>query len=477
MKPKIYLLSIFLLSFLFVQAKIKVAPILGNDMVLQRNTEVKLWGKANPNEKLTIATGWDKEKVKTVSNAKGDWMVKVKTIDAGGPYAITIASQNEKITLENVLLGEVWLCSGQSNMEDPIAGFPYQPVNGSNDLLLEADNSNIRLFSLNKSFTKEPQDSCVGDWAAASAESVAKFSAVGYLYAKQLQKKLQVPVGMICSSWGGSRIEAWMSKETIDNLPDAIKQNIQKTLGPNKNLTSLCSGMYNGMIAPILNYSIKGAIWYQGESNIGNYRDYAVLMVAMVNNWRKDFNQGTFPFYYVQIAPYSYNGSKAISSALLREEQLKVLPMIPNSGMISTMDIGEENCIHPAEKVTVAKRLVYWALSETYGFKGISYMNPTYKSMSVKDNKAILSFDNAPNGMTSYSKPIECFEVAGNDSVYYPAESKIDLGSKQLYVWSSKVKEPVAIRYGFSNFPKTSGYLYNTAGLPVSSFRTDNWEK
>lgn len=473
MKQKFYLLSVFLLTFLFARADLKVASILGNNMVLQRNTEVKLWGKASPNQQLTITTGWNKVVTNVVSNTKGDWMVKVKTIGAGGPYAISIASRNEKIILKNILLGEVWLCSGQSNMEDPIAGFPDQPINGSNDLLLEANNPNLRLFSLQKAFNDEPQDTCVGDWEMASPESVSKFSAVGYLYAKQLQKILQVPVGVICSSWGGSRIEAWMNKGTIANFPEALRQTTQNNPSPNQRATYL----YNGMIAPILNYSIKGAIWYQGESNIGNYKDYAALMVAMVNNWRKDFEQGAFPFYYVQIAPFSYGNSKAITSALQRDEQLKAMSLIPNSGMVSTMDIGEENCIHPAEKVTVAKRLVSWALSETYGFKGISYKSPTYKSMRVKGTEAILSFENAPKGITSFGKIIECFEVAGSDNVFYPAETKIELGSKQIHVWSSKVNEPVAVRYGFCNFPKTGGYLYNTAGVPVPSFRTDNLEK
>lgn len=471
MKLKFSFLSIFLLfSFLFVQAELKVAPILQNDMVLQRNTEVKLWGKANPNEKLTITTGWDMTKTKTVSNAQGDWMVKVKTIDAGGPYAITIASHNEKITLKNILLGEVWICSGQSNIDFPVAGFTSQPLNGSNELLLEADNNEIRLFTVKQTVSDKPQDTCAGNWAIASAKSVARFSAVGYLYAKLLQQKLQVPVGMICSSWGGSNVEAWMSQEAIAKFPDEVKATTQKGAQPFQH----ASFLYNGMVAPILNYSIKGVIWYQGEANIGNIL-YADLLAAMVNNWRKNFDQGVFPFYYVQISPYNYGDSKAIISASQRDIQLKAMSLIPNSGMVSTLDIGEEYCIHPAEKNTVSKRLAYWALSETYGFKGISFRSPVYKSMSVKGNEALISFDNAPSGFTCYGKAVDCFEVAGNDRVFYPAEMRIQV--QQVIVSSSKVKEPVAVRYGFCNFPKTNGYLYNTAGLPVLSFRTDNWDK
>jgi len=468
---RIYFLSVFLLSFLFVQAEIKVASILGNDMVLQRNTEVKLWGKAKPGENLVITTGWDKTKAKAICNDKGDWMVKVKTIDAGGPYSISIASKNETITLKNILLGEVWLCSGQSNMEHPLMGWGDQPVNNSNDLMLDASNENIRLFNVRRNVIDSPQDTCVGKWAVASAESAGRFSAVGYLYAKQLQQRLHVPVGMICASWGGSKIEAWMNQETIAKFPEALKQTTKEGVELHQHATYL----YNGMIAPIINYAIKGAIWYQGESNIINYKEYAALQAAMVTSWRKDFEQKNLPFYFVEIAPFNYGDSKTIKSALQRSEQRKAMSLIPNSGMISTIDIGDEYCIHPAEKQTVAKRLAFWALAETYNFKGISYKSPTYKSMSIKDSVAIVSFNNTPNGLSSFGKIVECFEVAGKDSVFYPAKMKINSG--QVHVWSSKVKDPVAVRYGFCNFPKTNGYLYNTAGLPVISFRTDNWEK
>jgi len=470
MKKIICFLSFFLFSFLLVQAEIKVASVLGDGMVLQRNTEVKLWGKANPNVNLTIATSWNKAKIKAITNDKGDWMIKVKTTDAGGPYVITIASRKEKITLDNILLGEVWLCSGQSNMDAPIAGFGDQPIKGSNDFLFEADNNSLRLFNVNKKAIDMPQDSCVGEWTVASAESVANFSAVGYLYAKQLQQKLQVPVGIISSCWGGSNIETWMSKETIAQFPEAFKKSTQE----NTRQRQRASCLYNGMIAPIINFSIKGAIWYQGEANISNHKEYPALMAAMVANWRKVFDQGQFPFYYVQIAPYSYGNSKAINSALQRDEQLKAMSLIPNSGMISTFDIGEEYCIHPADKLTVAKRLVYWALSETYGYKGIPYKSPVYKSISLKDSMATLSFDNAPYGLNSFGKSVDCFEIAGEDHVFYPAEMLVK--SKQVLVWSSRVKNPVAVRYGYCNFPKTNGYLYNNAGFPVMSFRTDDWE-
>jgi sialate O-acetylesterase len=470
MKTRTFTLFIFLVSFVVMQAQIKVGSILGDNMVLQRNTEVKLWGKADPNQKLSIVTDWNKAKTNTVCNKDGNWLIKIKTTEAGGPFTITITSSKEKLTLKNILLGEVWLCSGQSNMELPITGWGDQPINGSNDILLNANNDNIRLFTVKRNTSVTPQESCDGKWLVSSSESVATFSAVGYLYARQLQQSLKVPVGIINSSWSGTRIQPWMSKENISKFPVSLAQVTPESTPPHQK----ASATYNGMIAPILNYFIKGAIWYQGEGNIGS-KEYPALMEAMVANWRKDFGVGQFPFYFVQIAPYWYNNSKAINSAIQRDEQLKASLIIPNSGMISTMDIGEEKCIHPAEKETVAKRLAYWAFAETYGVNGISYKSPTYKSFTIKDSVALISFDNAPNGLSTFGKEVESFEVAGQDSIFYPA--KMSITSRQVRVWSAQVKVPIAVRYGFCNFPKTNGYLYNTARLPVPSFRTDNWLK
>ncbi len=471
MKTKILFFSIFLFSCLVGQGQIKLASVLGDNMVLQRNRDVKIWGKAKSGEKLTVKADWIAGPVSTTCNEKGDWMVKLATKEAGGPYKITISSPKEKVELKNILLGEVWLCSGQSNMEMPMAGFGDSPINGSNDFMTDADNDNIRLYKVNRAVSAYPVDTCTGKWSVASAETATGFSAVGYLYARLLQQKLKVPVGVICSSWGGSAIEAWMSHETILPFADAYARSTQ----PKSAIHQRASNLYNGMISPLINFAIKGAIWYQGESNIGNYKEYAALQAGMVANWRKDFGVGEFPFYFVQIAPYWYNNSKAINSALQRDEQLRAISLIPNSGMASTIDIGEEKNIHPAEKFTVAKRLALWAFAETYGVKGINYKSPVYTSMAVKDTLAVLSFDNLVLGLSTFGKEVSCFEIAGSDSIFYPA--KLTIKAKQANVWSPKVKAPVAVRYAFSNFPVTNGFLYNTAGLPVPSFRTDNWGK
>lgn len=471
MKSKFSFLTLFLFVFFLVKAELKVASVLGDNMVLQRNTEIKIWGKTDPNQKVTVKTDWNKIKVNTTSNEKGEWLVKVKTTEAGGPYSISISSGKDKVSLKNILLGEVWLCSGQSNMEMQVAGGTDMPIIDSNDLILDADNDDIRLFALQKASMDTPQDTCVGNWTAASSTTVATFSAVGYLFAKQLQRKLHVPIGIISSNWGGSKVEAWMNKETISKFPEALKRTSRETTSPNHK----ASRLYNGMVAPITNFVIKGVLWYQGESNVDDHNDYAVLQTGMVANWRDDFGIGDFPFYFVQVAPYYYRNSKGFNAALLRDEQLKSMSMIPNSGMVCTFDIGEEKNVHPAKKEKVAKRLAYWAFAKTYGVKNIVYKSPTYKSMTVTDSIALITFNDVGYGLSTFGKTVECFEVAGQDSVYYPA--KMLITKKQVQVWSSLVKTPIAIRYGFSNFPKTEGYLFSTAGLPVPSFRTDNWMK
>jgi len=471
MRNKILFLSFLLFAYLVGQSQIKVASVLGDNMVLQRNSEVKIWGSGKPGEKLVIKAGWTLTPAVALCNEKGDWLVKMKTSEAGGPYTILIASLKEKLVLRNIMLGEVWLCSGQSNMEMPMAGFNDSPINGANDLLLDADNDNIRLYKVARAVSSVPVDTCSGQWSVASAETATGFSAVGYLYARLLQQKLKVPVGVICSSWGGSAIEAWMSHENIVPFAEAYKRTTQEKSA----IHQRASNIYNGMIAPLLNYVIKGAIWYQGESNIGNYKEYAALQAGMVANWRNDFGLGDFPFYFVQIAPYWYNNSKAINSALQRDEQLKSVALIPHSGMACTIDVGEEKNIHPAEKLTVARRLALWAFAESYGIKGVQYKSPTFANMAVKDTIAVLSFENAAMGLSTFGKDVSCFEIAGSDSIFYPAQLAIK--AKQANVWSPKVKSPVAVRYAFSNFPVTNGFLYNTSGLPVPSFRTDNWAK
>lgn len=470
MRTKSFLLIISILCISSLAAKIKIASVLGDNMVLQRNSEVKIWGTADASQKITVLADWNKQKVSTTANEKGEWIIKVVTTEAGGPYSIQILSGKEKIKISNVLLGEVWLCSGQSNMEMPVQGFNDQPINGSNETLVDAANNNIRLFTVERAYNSTPQDSCRGKWEIAGAASVSKFSATGYYFGARLYKSLNIPVGLICSSWGGSRIEAWIDGENMKKNPESL-QITTKEKTPNHHRAS---NLYNGMIHPLRNFVIKGAIWYQGEANRGEYQYYAALTKTMVENWKTVFGLDKLPFYFVQIAPYWYNNQKDILSGKFYDEQYKASQIVPNAGMAATVDLGDEYCIHPAEKKTVGERLSYCALAETYGIKGIAYKNPNYKSIAIKDSSAVITFDNIAIGLTSFGKEITNVEIAGDDKQFYPAKAVIK--SKQLIVTAPEVKKPVAVRYCYRNYMPGKGFIYNTAGLPVLPFRTDNWE-
>ncbi len=448
-----------------VGASIRFPSVIGDHMVLQRNATVKLWGWADTGERISVHTGWNPDAVYTVNPSEdGKWEVSITTPDAGGPYELSFQSANDYKTIQGVLIGEVWLCSGQSNMEMPLKGFASQPVYGSNDIIAQSDNPNIRLFTVQRNTSPNPLDDCEGSWKRSSPKETAGFSAVAYIYGAYLQKILNVPVGLIHSSWGGTPAEAWTDKETLENSFKDIPIRIIE-----KNIHRSPTVLYNAMIHPLVPYSIRGVIWYQGEGNRMEPAQYARLFPAMITNWRQKWGFGEFPFYFVQIAPYKYDDKK--NSAELREAQLHTLLHTPNTGMAVTMDVGEYGTIHPGNKTAVAKRLAYWALAKTYGMEGIEYCGPIYKSIQIDGTKAIVSFDFALNGLTSLGKPMEGFTVAGNDRKFYPAEAVIK--GKNLIVVSDSVAAPVAVRYGWRNFIK--GNLYNNAGLPASSFRTDNW--
>ena len=469
MRTKSIILIISILCISSLAAKIKVASVLGDNMVLQRNSEVKIWGTADASQKVTVVAEWNKQKISTTANEKGEWLLKVTTVEAGGPYNIQITAGKEKLKITNILLGEVWLCSGQSNMEMPVQGFNDQPINKSNETLVNASNNNIRLFTVEKASKATLQDTCRGKWEMADAQSVAKFSATAYYFGASLQKSLNIPIGLLCSSWGGSRIEAWIDSDNIKKHPQSLLSTTKDNTAPNHR----ASHLYNGMINPIKNFSIKGAIWYQGESNRGEFQYYAQLTKTMVENWKTVFELKELPFYFVQIAPYWYNNQSDILSGKLYDEQYKSSLIVPNAGMAATVDLGEEFCIHPAEKKIVGERLSYCALSETYGVKGIAYKNPNFKSIAIKDSAAIISFDNIAIGLTSYGKEISNVEIAGDNQQFYPAKAVIK--NRQLIVTAPDVKKPVAVRYCYRNYMPGKGFIYNTTGLPVLPFRTDNW--
>ncbi|QIK61088.1 sialate O-acetylesterase [Dysgonomonas sp. HDW5A] len=474
-------ISSFLLLFviaLALHAELKLPAIFSNNMLLQQNTEVKLWGWADKGLTVSISPSWSEQKYTAKADNSGKWNLTIPT-PAGSyqTYTISISDNKSNIIFNNVLVGEVWLCSGQSNMEMPMKGFKNQPILGSNEAILRSKNKNIRLITVKRASSLSPQDDIIGEWTEATPETVKEFSATGYYYGKLLNEMLDVPVGLILSAWGGSTIEAWMSKDMLSGFDDIkLPSSEEDTKIPNRTPIML----YNSMINPIAGYTIKGCIWYQGESNYERPDQYPLLFEKMVSEWRKIWRQGEFPFYFCQIAPYNYASIAPIekqggkfNSAFLREAQYKSAQIIPNSGMVVLMDIGEEKCIHPRDKKVGGERLAMMALGKTYGMTGFAYESPTFKEMVIEENKAILSFDNAPMWLTAYGQELKQFEIAGADKVFYPAKAEIK--RSKVEVSSDKVSKPVAVRYAFKDF--AVGDLFSTEGFPLSSFRSDNWDE
>lgn len=464
-KRLVYLLGfIFLSNITILKAEVSLPAIISDGMVLQQQSNVALWGKARANAKVTVLTSWN-QKTYTVNTTKeGAWRLSVLTPKAGGPFKITF-SDGAKLVLNDILIGEVWLCSGQSNMEMPVKGYGNQPILNSNDILMEADEPGVRLYRVEKKMSKTPQNELNARWTIADALSVKEFSAIGYQFARMLQRRLKVPVGIIQSAYGGTDIEAWMTTKSLTGFTDF------KIPADTAKVTKNDPGvLFNAMINPVLGYAIKGVLWYQGENNRFNPTTYDKKMEAMVKEWRQLWNCGEWPFYYVQIAPNVYK-DHADQIPLLYEAQSRSMKLIPNSGMVVSVDAGSRTTIHPPDKTIISKRLAYWALAKTYGKSGITFMGPVYKSLDIVNEKAIVSFDEIPNGLTAFGRTMVSFELAGNDKVFHPAQA--DISGKTVVVKSDAVKAPVAVRYAFKD--SLSGNLYNTEGLPAAPFRTDNW--
>lgn len=466
MKQKSLLLTFLLLGIILsISAEIKLPTFFASDMVLQQQTNAKIWGKAEPNKKVTLFTSWNLKRYTTTSDQNGDWRLSFNTTKAGGPYTMII-SDGKVLTLNNILLGEVWLCSGQSNMEMPVKGFNSQPNEGSNMDILRSENSQIRLFSVKRNADLTAQTDVAGSWEEAMPISVRDFSATAYYFGKLLQESLKVPVGLIHSSWGGTPIEAWMSQEMLTDFPSAKIPTANEDV---KTKPQTPTVLFQAMIRPLAGVAIKGVIWYQGESNRNRYDTYAAMFKSMSDGWRKAWNQeDTMPFYFCQIAPFGYRDGA--NSALVREAQTKAAKEL-NTGMAVLMDAGEENCIHPAKKRVAGERLGLLALNKTYGNTSITCESPVFKNIEIKDGNITVNFEGAPMGLFAKNAASQLFTVAGNDQVFHPAKAVINKNT--VIVKCDEVAEPVAVRYAFENF--VVGDLFSTEGLPVSSFRSDNW--
>ena len=454
--PLLLLLSTSFYAF----AEIRLPAILGDHMVLQQNATVKLWGWSEVREAITIKTTWDTTTYKTSGNGSAKWSVQIKTPAGGGPYKITITGRNT-VVIDDVLIGEVWVLSGQSNMEMS-AGWPGMQKYDAD--VAAATNKSIRFFHVPKTTALFPQDDLKAKWVVCNPEDMKRFSVAGYFFGQKINQELNVPVGLINSSWSGSAAEPWTPTDEIAKNPvlAAIEKETQGRLNT--------AQMYNAMIHPIVNFGIAGALWYQGESNVRRYTTYKELFSTMINSWRKAWDK-EFPFYYVQIAPYSGYG-KTDTGAYLREQQTRTLSL-PKTGMVVTTDLVDNiNDIHPQMKKEVGLRLANLALAETYNKSIAGYKSPLYQSMKIEKDKIRIFFENAENGLvTKGGAPTE-FYIAGEDRKFLPATAKID--GKTVLVWNKDIKNPVAVRFGFSNTAMPN--LFSKEGLPVNIFRTDDWE-
>jgi sialate O-acetylesterase len=676
MTEKFLLLISFLLFGIavFESKALELPAIFGDNMVMQQKTENPIWGRAAAGENIEIIASWG-EKATTKANSGGDWTAKIKTPEAGGSYEIKIKGNDTTIIFKNVLLGEVWICSGQSNMEMPLMGWPPKDtIKNSAEEIKNADYPKIRMFTVSKAVSVEPEEDCKGSWEICTPETVKNFSATAYFFGRELRKELGIPIGLIHSSWGGTPAESWVKSNYIGRVDDYkdFAANIDKLVSLDKeynkwlsshpvivpknndelagkgvsfgdtnchllnfddsawkemNLPTLweseepgifdgvvwfrkeidipagwknddlilelgpiddidityfngtriggyesmgfwetnrkykiASGLvkegknviavrvvdlqggggiygdkgqmriyranekkaksiklagawkylpvaqyrngkfyvfgveennfyttkpafkgidhytptvlYNAMIAPVVPYGIKGAIWYQGESNVGRYEQYQKLFPIMMESWRSAWKIGKFPFYFVQIAPYRYDDPEDPVSAKLREAQMETMLSVPNTGMAVTLDIGNAENIHPANKQDVGKRLSLWALAKDYGKEDIVYSGPIYKDMVKQGSRITLYFDHIGSGLVAKNGELTGFQVAGEDSLFVDAEAYIDGNTVRVY--SKQAYDPIAVRYAFKNASEAS--LFNKEGLPASSFRTDDWD-
>ena len=480
MKRILLICAAILGTVVMMQAKVKLAPIFADNMVLQQQTDAALWGKAEPGAKIKISTTWSKDKVTVVADADGKWFTRIATPAAGGPYELTF-NDGDKVTLKNVLVGEVWICSGQSNMAQRMRGYSGQPTAGSVDLILSADPSTpIRSCNLERQKSFEPMDECEAQWCVNDPEGVSEASATAYFFAKRVYETLHIPVGVINVSWGGTPIEAWMSRELLDKefAQELDMEPLKTKEWPEKNSHKVPTVLYNGMLKTIVPFTAKGFLWYQGCDNRLRYEQYKRLQPAFVNMLRQEWGNDKMPFYFTQIAPYKYEDPNKPEGGYMMWAQAQTLHEIPLSGMATTHDAGEFACIHPANKKAVGDRLAYLALSNDYGIKGFDAKAPLAIGFEFKDGVAHISFEVGNLGLSPIGLELEGFELAGEDKVFYPATGHISKDAKGkralVKVRCPQVPNPVAVRYGMRNWSEAT--LYNCFGVPASPFRSDDWK-
>tara|TARA_A100001011_G_scaffold64900_2_gene65670 strand:+ start:6337 stop:7827 length:1491 start_codon:yes stop_codon:yes gene_type:complete len=471
-------------------SNLKLMDIFSNGMVLQQKTTTKIWGISNPNQVIKIESSWGKIS-STKSDLNGNWISEIETPNAGGPYSLEISDGIKTKKISDILIGEVWFASGQSNMEMPLQGYlPAEPIDNADEEILNSLNNNIRMFTVTNNVTLSKIDTADGEWLKSSPKNSRYFSATAYFFAKKLQKELNIPIGIISSSWGGTPAESWVSEEklrTLKEFEDEInelhvrydkfqnksvplrenKGNV-KDADPNDCCLNLPVVLYNSMVHPFINYKIAGSIWYQGESNVPKPQQYHELFSLMINDWRDKWGFD-FPFYFVQLAPHKYSGQSKNKLAELRDAQRLTLKL-PKTGMAVTLDNTKNfHLIHPTNKKSVGLRLAYIALNRTYN-KDFVDSGPLYKSILINKNKIIIEFDHVEGGLTKKEDELTGFEIAGENKKFIEADAKIK--DNKVVVWNKKISNPKYVRYAWKDTSTAS--LFNKHGLPASSFNSIN---
>ena len=465
-------------------AKVVLPDMLSDNMVLQQNSYIKLWGIAKPNKCVKIRTSWSDKEYKYCTKKDGSFLISVKTPNASLTAHSIAFQEGKSITrISNILIGEVWFCSGQSNMEMTLKGFNNQPIENSEKVISDANpNNGVRMLKVKRIGQEAPSKTAEGKWLLSTPQNVTNFSAVAYFFALKMRKELNIPIGIINSSWGGSSVEGWMNKDLVDNYTDL---DLKQEIPDNENWKKPCI-MYNGMINPFTDYIVKGFIWYQGESNIDRYATYADKLKDMVTLWRYEWGLGNLPFYIVEIAPFIYDNP--VNPAKLREAQYKASTMIENTGFISTNDLvgpDESKIVHPKLKQPIGERLANTTLKQTYFKDSICADFAALDFIEIKDEKALITFKKTAGGLDIenlhgiYTDSLNGFEIAGNDHIFYPGIASFQLSElnspDRVEVSSALVPNPLAVRYSFKSY--SVGNIRNGCELPLIPFRTDNWEE
>ncbi len=456
------------------EGDVRLPAVFGPNMVLQRDKPLVIWGWADPGQTVQV---WIANRYgEATADDTGRWRTTLKPLPAGGPHRMIVAGR-EAYAIDNVMVGEVWVCSGQSNMQWTVA----QSANPDAEIAA-ADYPNIRLFQVPRKPASEPVDDVDAAWVTASPQTVAKFSAVAYYFGRELHNELNVPIGLIDTSWGGTMVEPWTPREAFLANETALRYMGGEILEsvPFQGHPTQPTILYNGMVAPLAPFPIRGVIWYQGESNIAKANQYQTLFSTMIDGWRQAWydkagdtsrqaqKQRDFSFYFVQLAPFNYQHEPTLM-AQLREAQLKTMQTVPNTGMIVTTDIGNLSDIHPRNKQDVGKRLARWALAKDYGRTRTVYSGPIYREMKIEGDAIRIFFDHTDGGLVCKGDKLTWWRIAGEDGQFVEADAVID--GNTVVVRAAEVKRPTAVRFGWHHSAEPN--LFNGAGLPASPFRTD----